>query len=268
MPWARLDDTFWRHDKKNAAGPLGVALFTAALSYCNDLLTDGFVPGTSLWQLVNFAGLTDQDGPVTSERVADNLVRAGLWFREEGGYRVHDYLHYNKNKATILAERQEAKERMQNFRRRSSEVPPNIERSSETPGNPVPGNPVPGNPDPGTRIPDPEIKTAGAIAPGADAPRMPAKPPSKKPSTNGRAPPAHAEQYDALIDGFGYDRDAVKKSKPLKGCLNEAAKSLDEQGFGRDDILFIIDDKRREWKGTDFGPMAVAKWAATYERGP
>ncbi len=44
MPWVRIDEKFARHPKVMRAGPLGIAMQVSALCYCNEHLTDGFVP--------------------------------------------------------------------------------------------------------------------------------------------------------------------------------------------------------------------------------
>src|SRR6266540_5902380 len=57
MPWVRIDEEFARHPKVVAAGPLGMAMQVAALCYCNQYLTDGFIPRTVVAGLLDFAGL-------------------------------------------------------------------------------------------------------------------------------------------------------------------------------------------------------------------
>lgn len=97
MPWGRVDDTFYRHpkvhelDESMRKGCL--ALFWLADSWCNDQLTDGRVP----------AGVVRMLGGDVAE--ADELVRVGLWEKEGSAYRIHDFLHFNKSKEQVVAER-------------------------------------------------------------------------------------------------------------------------------------------------------------------
>jgi hypothetical protein len=97
MPWGRVDDQHYRHEK---VGELDddlrkgcIALFWLAISWCNDRLTDGRVP----------AGIVRTLGADSAE--ADELVRVGLWERDGRGYRVHDFLDFNKSRAQVEADR-------------------------------------------------------------------------------------------------------------------------------------------------------------------
>ena len=97
MPWGRVDDHHYRHEKvaelheDHRKG--AIALFWLAISWCNDRLTDGRVPrGT-----VRILG-----GEIAE---ADELVRVGLWEPDGSGYRIHDFLDFNKSKAQVEQER-------------------------------------------------------------------------------------------------------------------------------------------------------------------
>ena len=244
MPWGRIDDTFWRHEKLQRAGPLGMALFAASISYCNDRLTDGFIPDVCLWQLLNCQGLSDEQGPLTTERVAEFLIDAGLWERVPGGYKIHDYLDYNKSKAEILAQREQARIRM-NILRRSGDVRPNIERTSDAP---VPGTRYP-VPEPGTRSPEPgDHAPAGAAGASAPARRL----------------PAHAEQFQALAQVCGYDLDHL--TKPARGEINAAAKHFDQAGFTGEDIARVAEEYQRRFADCELTPSALVKHASRLNR--
>lgn len=99
MPWGRVDDSHYRHPK---IGELDdelrkgcVCLFWMAISWCNDQLTDGRVPTGTVRVL----------GGQPAE--ADELVRVGLWEKDGSGYRIHDYLDFNKSKEQVVAEREQ-----------------------------------------------------------------------------------------------------------------------------------------------------------------
>ncbi|SRR6266498_2134813 len=113
MPWVRIDEEFARHPKVMAAGPLGMAMQVAALCYCNQYLTDGFIPRTVVAGLLDFAGLGmrmwqgDLVGggeDATWQLVVEDLLEAGLWVEElsRGGYRIHDYHDYQPSKEEAL----------------------------------------------------------------------------------------------------------------------------------------------------------------------
>ena len=116
MTWVRLDEGFPRHPKVAAAGPLGMAMQVAALCYCNEYLTDGFVPrhvvagflnleriSMNCWQNEMIGGGDD----ATWQLVVADVIDAGLWSEVDGGYRIHDYLKYQPSKADVEADRKQ-----------------------------------------------------------------------------------------------------------------------------------------------------------------
>lgn len=123
MPWVKLDEQFPSHPKVAQAGPLAIAMQVAALCYCNQNMTDGFVPRgiarTLLdWEIarpdgtVYTIGVTNgmSGDNVTSPWVIDLLVEAGIWEEAPGGYRIHDYLEYQPSKADVEAKKAQASE--------------------------------------------------------------------------------------------------------------------------------------------------------------
>jgi len=128
MTWVRLDDHFDEHPKMARVGPLGIALWTVGLAYCNRNLTDGFIPWAVAQHLLNweFLGKPDANGrrkrysidvscgmmgeDVDSAFVIDLLVDAGLWEVRDEGYYIHDYPDYQPLKAEI-EEMKDAKRR-------------------------------------------------------------------------------------------------------------------------------------------------------------
>lgn len=97
MPWGRVDDQHYRHEKvaelDDELRKGCIALFWLTISWCNDRLTDGRVPAGT----VRLLGGEDEE--------ASELVRVGLWDRDGKAYRVHDFLDFNKSKAQVEAER-------------------------------------------------------------------------------------------------------------------------------------------------------------------
>lgn len=124
MPWAKIDDGLHASEKFAAVSLAATGLWTLCLSWTTDKLKDGFVPSAMVRR---FAG-------ADADALAAELVEAGLWEIEAGGWRIHAYLEYNPPAEKVLAEREAARERMS--KRRSPEVPPNKPRSSPSP---VPG---------------------------------------------------------------------------------------------------------------------------------
>lgn len=124
MPWIKVDDHFDEHPKMARVGPIGWAVWLAALAYCNRNLTDGFVPFTAARRLVSWELLLPHPSEPERElvysvgigtgahghdlecsEVVDMLVSAGILEHVAGGYRIHDYLDYQPSKAEVLEER-------------------------------------------------------------------------------------------------------------------------------------------------------------------
>jgi len=80
-----------RNRKFVKAGPAPSWLWACSLMYCQEGETDGFIPEESLPYL----------GVKNAAQLADHLVKAGLWEKADGGWRVHDYLVYNKSASEI-----------------------------------------------------------------------------------------------------------------------------------------------------------------------
>lgn len=131
--WVKVDDALPDHPKVLEAGlQLGasgagrvLAIWLKAICYSNHNLTDGFIPERVLrsWKLYDRR-------PVD---VAEVMVHAGIFDREDRGYRFHDYADYQPTKAQVVAKRKKDLER----KRRngvladSSRIPSGIEPDSE-----------------------------------------------------------------------------------------------------------------------------------------
>lgn len=119
MTWVRIDEEFARHPKVLEAGPLGMAMQISALCYCNQYLTDGFVPHSVVPGLLSFDGLGMRmwkgeliggGEDATWELVVQDMVRSGLWTEVPGGYEIHDFHDYQPSKAEVLELREARKE--------------------------------------------------------------------------------------------------------------------------------------------------------------
>lgn len=111
MPWVKIDEAFPRHPKVAAAGPIGMALQIAALCYSNEYLTDGFIPKRIAKTLLDLDGIAmhcwsngifGNGEDATAELVIQDVINAGLWIEEDGGYRIHDYHDFQPSKAEVL----------------------------------------------------------------------------------------------------------------------------------------------------------------------
>src|SRR5215472_13282952 len=86
---ARLDTGWHAHPKVLALGWAAMGLHAWSISYCDDTLSDGFVP-TNAWPAL----------PGVSAALK-KLVESRMWIACEGGYRLHDYLDYNHSRAYV-----------------------------------------------------------------------------------------------------------------------------------------------------------------------
>ncbi|SDJ74810.1 hypothetical protein [Streptomyces indicus] len=212
MAWVRISDDFYDHPKCDAAGALGTALWVAGLAWSNRNLTDGFIPRRSALRLLDFedaaeavryaehhagsnAVTHDVDhedlAPLIARFAVRRLVMAGLWEEVEGGFRIHDYLDYQKSAEQIEGERKSSAARQKAFRDRrkkpDSTRPSQSDASDDGARNSVTHAPVTPAPNPNpTTSPNGEVgkQRAGAgthgrprlvVAPTADDPPPPAK---------------------------------------------------------------------------------------------
>lgn len=90
MTWFKVDDSFYDHPKVFDAPDCAVALWTRAGTWSARNLTDGFVPAGMPARLC--------DDPDTAVK---ELVRRGLWSRTSGGYRFHDWAHYQPSRDAV-----------------------------------------------------------------------------------------------------------------------------------------------------------------------
>lgn len=87
MPWVRVESAVSRHRKFIEAGPAACWLWFCGLAYCQEGLTDGFIPSAAL----------DYLGCRNAKALVGQLVSSRLWDVVDGGWVVHDYLAHNKS---------------------------------------------------------------------------------------------------------------------------------------------------------------------------
>src|SRR4051812_9877219 len=95
MAYIVLEASVRTHWKFLAAGPAACWLWTCGLGYCQDGLTDGFIPKSALVYL----------GVERPEKLVPHLVRVRLWIElsDGSGWQMHDYLDHNKSAEKIRA---------------------------------------------------------------------------------------------------------------------------------------------------------------------
>lgn len=100
--WTKIDDRFNNHPKIAQAGPFATLLYIKGLVYCNQYLTDGFIPETVARTLIDWQPEADafaSKRPPDNQALARRLLEHLLWESVDGGYMVHDYLEYQMSKA-------------------------------------------------------------------------------------------------------------------------------------------------------------------------
>lgn len=169
MTWARFDDTFPGHRKVRRLSDGAFRLHVTAICFVAHDLTDGFV---SVEDLDEMAAVRRAE-----TRVAE-LVGRGLWEPVDGGWIIHDYLHYNPAKAQVEAERQASRERQK--RRREARLsasshgvtngvtPP--EATADVPRESHPPDPTRPVPDPTRPVSKEPLVAQGSATRGAEAP--------------------------------------------------------------------------------------------------
>lgn len=96
MSWLKIESSVARNKKFMKAGPAPSWLWVCGLAYCQEGLTDGFIPTEALPYL----------GVKNAKQLTEHLVKAGLWDEVEGGWSVHDYLEHNRSASDVEAIRQ------------------------------------------------------------------------------------------------------------------------------------------------------------------
>lgn len=159
LPWVKLPTTFDGDSRLKDYAVSG--LYAHALAYCGQHLTDGHIPSSFV--------------PKAARKLADQLVKDGLWEPEDGGWFIPGYLDSQRQQS-----RQETEERRAEARERQRKHREMSQRDTE------PGH---GVTEPMSRVTSPS----------------PSISPSKSPS--GRVPSErriqHVEGNPSLDDGFG-----------------------------------------------------------------
>lgn len=98
MSWARIDDRLYDHPKVLAAGTPAMGLWVRCLSYCAAHLTDGFVPESVVFRMVD-----------SRSSLPNRLESAGLWHRDSSraGWVLHDYLEFQASRSDVLKQRED-----------------------------------------------------------------------------------------------------------------------------------------------------------------
>lgn len=103
--WVKIADDFFRHPKAVGVGRDARILFICSICYAGNMRTDGFVPEGALRTLAAECEISNVKSCVS------RLVTARLWEVADNGYRIHDYLAWQRSGEStrdISAKRAEA----------------------------------------------------------------------------------------------------------------------------------------------------------------
>lgn len=112
MTYTKLPDEFTEDPRVVALSDAAFRLHVSAFVYANRLLTDGFVPEAQVSMLK----------PRFSRKTLKELIVAGLWTREEGGYRLTEFLEHQLSREQVLVLRRERSDAGRRGGLRSGEV--------------------------------------------------------------------------------------------------------------------------------------------------
>lgn len=112
MAWIRLDDDYIYHPKFVALSAGAFRLWHEGMAYCRKLLTDGLIPRAALrtFRYAKRAHVDELSMPIGTEV-------APLWEPiDDFGFKVHDYLIWNRSREQELEDRERAKQRAKKSR--------------------------------------------------------------------------------------------------------------------------------------------------------
>ena len=113
MSWVKLDDAFFSNRKVRAVSVQASHLAIAGLCFCAQNENDGHLLDDDVRLIANMAKV----GPVS--KLLEELVKVGIWERENGGFAVHDFLEYNPSHNELEQKRAATKKRVTAYRSRA-----------------------------------------------------------------------------------------------------------------------------------------------------
>jgi hypothetical protein len=103
--WVKLDLSYLRNPKVTGVSTQAIMLHLASILWTADELKSGYIPGHILTDLAHTARISRTSAPTR----ADELVKAGLWDRNDTGWYVHDFEVMNPQATRAAVEKQRAK---------------------------------------------------------------------------------------------------------------------------------------------------------------
>jgi hypothetical protein len=220
MSWARVDDAWWSHRKVIGLDLEARGLWVSGLSYASHQ-REPLIPEAAL-PLMR-----------ATPEIADRLVDAGLWQRQDDGYLIHDWDDYQSTSAKRAEAGRRGGEKSGQARAVKPEPEPNEAKvllpESKKVASTKQAQPNPTQPDPAQPIR------------GKDRPRN--------------------ELWDAVVEACGWNGQALTKSQ--QGRTASAVKELSEIGAEPAEVRRRAANYRLKYPGMDVTPTALsANWAS------
>lgn len=166
MSYSRFALGFSRSRKISRLSDAAFRLWSSAIDYTREQLTDGFLDDKDLQTI-------PRGGSGGSWKVSTllELTTAGLWIRVEGGWQIREFLDWQDSAAQVRAQRDKARERMRAVRANKSRSAPEV---SSTYSSFI---------DPDLRSSNPDLETRADATSGVQLAAVPISEPTIAPKT-------------------------------------------------------------------------------------
>jgi hypothetical protein len=114
VSWVKLDDGFFLNRKVQSVSPMATLLDISAFCFCAQAENDGHFNAAAAQTIASLARVK----PVG--KLVAELLSAGLWIEEPGGYAIHDFLEYNPSHEQLEADRKRKRDWKAGHSRQSS----------------------------------------------------------------------------------------------------------------------------------------------------
>lgn len=269
MGWVRISDDFYDNEKIVAAGPHAMAVWVAAMAWCNRNLTDGLIPRPRARTLLDFTGhaillnnFGGDDGDACSDYAIASLVDYGL-LHEPGhkcrdcpqpkpnGLVIHDYLKYQFSRAQIEEKAAASKQRVDAWREKrkqerngecNSVTSAYIQRTNAVVTPDVTRQPNP-NPNPKSFTSNEVKEGGGEVGRERHQGATPEPPPCKKhPEGNAESPCAACGRRRKWLEA----QEAAKAADELEAKRAERERAKNCPHCGGTNLIDLDDNKVRK----------------------
>jgi len=206
MSWVRIDDNFADHPKVVELSDSSFRVYVEALCYANRFLTDGAI-GYVAYNKMNW-----------NEQDAEDLIRVGLWENDPDNfqYLIRSYTEYQPTKEKVSVKREQARERVKQFREKKRAHSDSGETQMKRESYPSPTQPNPTQPNPTTSTTsEVSSETSMAVAPRVNSAKIAVSNISNK-LAEARANGINAWNLSRLVED---EWDKLHDADDVGGCI-------------------------------------------------